>query len=408
MENFKIYSDKKEITRIYDINDENLSTNLQQIVNATIVFDNPYHMGNILSNSGLNIEEMLKIINNNNNYLLVITNSKTKISEIKQLIIEGLENKPIFLSFKEYFKCKESGSDVYSRPKIEFHPYKLTDGQCLMFEKYPPPKNIEWRNYINEEYNNFYNVVYPKYIGKIIDPALYGEKETDFNPGMETIVRLNGCSELLKDAPKIKTILKYIISNDSSRHMIYTNTDSYYGIDLLSAILNFNTENFSKDVKDNYKIEHICIRITDSNDEVVNKLNLFNTEKNSDGTYKYKVLIVNKDFPYYLNNGSLSYINDITNYHILDVNLFEAYDILYKLYKLIHQKLYNLCSDFTLHLYYGINRDGSDTLEKIAISKMYEELKDNYTFYQERWESGYLIEVDDLNGNNNKFCVKVE
>jgi hypothetical protein len=78
-----------------------------------------------------------------------------------------------------------------------------------------------------------------------------------------------------------------------------------------------------------------------------------------------------------------------------------AYAILFKLYKI--DNIQNpktedfACANFTMHLYYGLNKDNSPSFEKINIASMYKELKENFEFYQNRWESGYSVKVGDLN-----------
>jgi hypothetical protein len=393
---------------IYDYTDENFA-NLTTLVNSTITIDNPSlfittlegYFQNMQSSKDFkdDLKNLIIQINNNNNYLILITNSKTSVEDIENFIFNDgdIQNKPFFFSFDEYFISCEDKNDTNKKaialPNIEFHPYKLTSLQCAKFKllaDFPPNKDKpDWREY-NFEETKYYNIVYPENVQRLIE-------KNDENITIENIVKIYGNDIIYSNTPKIKSMMNEVILKNidkSHRHVIFTNVDSYFGTSLISNILTLRDK----------PIEHIIIdNNVDSMEDKIAKIDIFNTEVDEDsGNLKYKVLITNSNIlNYYNNKDDLKYIDQVNHYHILDQDFTTAYEILHKLYKINNFNTALSHCGFNLHLYYGVV-PGNETFEKKNVQSFYNFLRSNYIFYENRWRNGnFLI----LNSTDNETLL---
>lgn len=175
------------------------------------------------------------------------------------------------------------------------------------------------------------NILYPFEIQSIFE----NNQEV---PDFYSLVRVLGYKVLFQNSPKFlelyDTISLNLRSNEGvkQRHIIHTGFNDYFGGKILKVLFDSVGEN---------PIKTLYISNEYSSQYKLDLIRKFNDETEDDGTYKYQVLIINNIPPIRPTN--------VNHFHILDVDLREAYEMVGEIFKYTN---YNLNYNIELTVYF--------------------------------------------------------
>lgn len=407
--------------------------NLKSIVKGLIIIDDAVDFYE--SMEGKDLKDLYRKINDNNTYLILLCDSKVEVEQLRKIVYNN-EGKKIFESSPIFFSISDTGKKL-KFPVINnntFHPVVITDFQLKKINGMSISDRISR--------NDFLNIAYPYEIESYISEKTGAGEENNFDFFKE-IIDIFGIDKFLKYCPKIKKIFEVVNANidveNSPKHVIYVNTENgYFGMFLLYYL--FIRKSYDGEKNQNNGIIPICIYKDDEDDVKIESLKTFNDqfyppqEKGDRDDLKYNVLITNTELPelYKYEDeetrdktiGIISAKN-IDHYHILnltdysrqelidlkpeqigylDINMKK--DCINNIKKLFKDENYDDNNvKLNVHFYYntarysyeydklfGKDKNGVKILkEDLAFKEFYQELLDNYKFYNLRWQNGYKI-----------------
>lgn len=376
---------------------------ISSVVNAVIVIDDiasfilEIENLNTQGNFQAKLKETYELINDNNNYLIILLNSKVSIEQVEQVILQDTPNRPLFLTFKDYFDCTPTGNGI-SFPKFNFHPIKLNvNSEHYLFLEAKKNKNVSllkfdcnqsgvWNDDIDEL--KYFNIVYPNEIRKLVEKDDNAKEDL---PKIGNLLDIFGYKKFLANGEKIRKLVDNVLTYRNQRHLIFTKVDPNYGFNVIRDVLIDVLE-----PKDDPVEKVLAVNDFLNSEDKTSIVNKFNNKKYSSGEYQYKVLITNT----YIYNQSMkegdspiTHLKDIDHFHIIDTGLETAYHILYDLYKLYNYT--NGVKDLNVHLYYNVTSDGKKNIEQCRFERYYKEkFYENVAFYFERCENGYKVEYE--------------
>jgi len=353
------------------------------------------------------------IINENNNYLLMITDFRTDVKDVKFITLDTKEfNSPLYLTFPQFFSCKKD-MKIYKVPKFVYHPVKLTKLQEMYLKDNAKSieldKDIPINLFINsDEFNKFikeqqpiFNILYPKRIQDLISQSPYDI------PPVEEVVSYYGIDKLLENAPKLRSLYDNIKRKNDERHLIYINTRYWFedvddteivtklknfGFDLIKYLF-INPSPGSKNVEYNVFNEDTTsnflyiseLQDLETRSAIIQKFN----EKDIDGKYKFKILLTDA---YIDSSFGNEMVKDVKNLHMIDCIDFKDIGefIIDSLFKLNNYMDMNY--ELNVHVYYSLDSFNKNTIEYDITNYFIKKLDDRFAFLRKRCEKGYEIE----------------
>ena len=435
--------DKELRERIVIYDYENIEQ-LKELSRAIIIIDNIKFFNDRITSRG-NAISLYRDININNNYLIITTDDTAMPEDFSKIVIEDTEiiNRPIFLSFKNYF---ERSNKTFNFPKINnktLHPLKLNP-----LQKYSLKNNIDKSK---EIINNILTNAYEKEAESFIVKNQIKIKEGDDVkiPNLDDLYDFMGITEvkgqiqkqipvILKGSPKFIRLFDCIyedfITQNNKKHLIYVNTENdYYGISLLYTVLLREITRIKEAQPDtSYDTSYDCVLCSYENDsrlkvdlnpqndedmikinEKINLIKLFNLNYNeeiSDNPIETNfVFITNGNLPEFMNdNGTnIEFLKGITDFHIITMNdendSSVCMDLISKLFK---RENYKDEPSLDVHLYYiSESKTMLEIFPEIIqdfnnFSKFMDKLREKYEFFFYRWDKGLKLSFNTANGLN--------
>jgi hypothetical protein len=385
--------------------------NIKSIVKGLIIIDDAVDFyESIKEKSTAEIIELYRTVNDNNTYLILLSDSKVTVEQMKKILYgdesksaDLFTSKPIFFTLANVYKDLEF-------PKIDnksFHPVVISEVQLENIKN--EPENI----------SNSYNICYPYDVKQYIDKKTAALEEID----LSELIALFGIKNIFKYGPKIKKLndtLHEIAKNGiNEKHVIYVNTqDPYYGLTLIYDLLSKKSDIFrplwiDKDENEEDKNEKIYAfnnaKATDENTGEVTSEDQFN------------VLIINCELPQIIEENADGYpINVITaknigHYHIVNIEegttqKEECINNIKKIFKDVNYDPPR--AELRIHFYYNTSKyipkfndqfEDKSPSDKIKIykedydfKKFYNEFIENFNFYVYRLRNGFEINPSDL------------
>ncbi len=413
---------------------DNLKTLSDTFRNGVKVFDEDGNFifdedGNFIFDKDLDAEELYYNISNNNNYLIVTTDSNATLEDYKNVMYgpkgkfskENDINEPIFLSFSNYFTIQNDGKKTFNYPIIDnntLHPFKITPLQKLKIT------NFSFRD---EKFciNDYYNITYPGNMEELIKYKIINKVDENELPNLNTVFDFFGIKKILENAPKIKRLYDEICKYGDERHLIYVNTkNEEYGITLLINIFNYlNTESspihkciinseFMFDPERNlsgYGIQYLDSEFIEN--YKIKMKNFNNATSVNDDTKKiYNVFITNTFLPEIPNddNNDIEFLKDIKHFHIL--NCYKDGDLSDKdvckdlIRKLFRKDNYGTTPELKVHLYYATPQEEYNIGKFAVVSydddfngfkKLQEDLRKQYETYSYIWQNGLKVSFEE-------------
>lgn len=347
------YINKEKNTDVISYDTLDLSL-LSGVHNSLIAFDNIHFLNEFALLEGKEGFDVIEYLKSNGNWILVFGDQKTSPREMQK--------------FSELYKAhfwNDKFADLGQNIKICLHKTKMTEIQQRRYnfsENYwyetkgiKPNKNT-WKKDILPNLKRLCNIVYPTEIQTLIEKASSNPKD-EFKPSsIEEILETYGIPKILENSPKFQLLLDKIILRRNRRHVIYTSFSNYFGTGILSGLLK------------KLQINHAVIDYDQS--EELNNINMkkFNSLENCN------VLVMNTVFK----EDPLN----VDNYHIIDSNLLEAYEKVFRIYK--YKNYDNKQSSPHLHIemYCTSKIDG-----KSFDDETFEEFYPYVTIQQKFWDS---------------------
>jgi hypothetical protein len=347
------------------------------------------------------LNKFYKEVNDNNNYIIILTNYKTEESTIKNAIGD-FENKPLSFGVETGQVIKDkNGSIKLLSPVYEACPVKASKFQDEFIKKI---LNARETNYLNEidlkwsqenedivDLRKYYNVCYKYDIKNYLD--MYRENQND---AMQNLVDIFGLKGVLENAPKIQKLYDNICmnckkdNNATKRHVIFTAVDSNYGAKLIEAI--FNKKFINGEGKEINSIPNLSVYVPKKEDDygydsetIQNIITNFNEERTDDGlNYKYNVLIINGYIPFPIRN--------VDEIHILDTDLNGAYDLVNNIFKIDNYDDRNY-QQYKVKLYYTLDFNGKITIDYEVMNIFTIHCQKNLNYLQSLWDSSFKLKL---------------
>ena len=398
-----ITNDKKEFIRVITYEDY---ANLMQFGGSVIVFDSAFELYDLFRspNSNENLSDTIEeffgnMMRRNNKIMAIFDEDITAISteNDKESTRYYLTRTMIYNDYAEIIGSPpllltcDFDNNVCNKYKMyKFRSY-MSDDQKAKVLSLNPPLNFgaldEWKFVVEGFLDNADQATVPKIIGysNIVYPfniqTLIDNNQLDQIPPVESLVRVVGYKDLLKNAPKISQLLDFVNQHIEQRHIIYTAYPGINGAELLKAL--FDNLDEGKQVKTN------CINIDPLLSDQ-DKYNLLQEWNVSDGNnYQHRVLIIGSPL--------LARPRQTDHYHILDFNLGEAFEQIDAIFK--NDNYVNSNTDLTVHLHYSTYKDSTGdalSLNADVVDQLCEEVAKSWKSKQYYAANGY--KVADSNG----------
>ena len=292
----------------YDILD---LAELSRIDKSLIVFDNISFLkefGILEGREGFKIIEYLK---SRKNWVLVFGTQKTPPIELQEFsdLFEAHFWNDKFADLGQKIKLCLNKSKMSS---LQERRYNFSEEYWYETKKIKPNKNV-WKKDILPNLKKLCNIVYHTEIQTLIEKSSGNSKNSFTPPVIDELIKTYGIPNILENSPKFQNLLDKVILHRGKRQVIYTAFSNYFGTGIISGLLKATD------------IPHLVIDY-DQSDEL-NKINMkaFNTSKD------INVLVINTVF----DKDPLN----IEKYHILDSNLPEAYEKIFRIYKYKNYKI---------------------------------------------------------------------
>jgi hypothetical protein len=298
----RIGSDKNIEFISYDFLELN---ELSKVEKSVIAFDNISFLKEFVQIEGREGFKVIEYLKSNDNWVLVFGTQKTNPYELKE--------------FSELYAAhfwNDKFADLGQNIKICLNKTKMTSHQERRYNyseqywyetrKIKPNKNV-WKKDILPNLKRLCNIVYPTEIQTLIEKASKESKSEIKPPSIDDLIQTYGLPTLLENSPKFQNLLDKVILHRKKRQVIYTSFSNYFGTGIISGLLKA------------IEIPHLVIDYDQSDD--LNKINM----KAFNSSDEFKILIINTVFDQEPLN--------IEKYHIIDSNLPEAYEKIFRIYK---------------------------------------------------------------------------
>jgi hypothetical protein len=331
-----------------------------------------------------NLKNFYATINNNNNYIILITEFNCDYDTLNNIIPTPdnkiFVNKPFFLTIGDKIKL----------PTFEFHPVKLTQQQKDKIGDHLNDKEITDENF---ELLKYFNITFPSKINELIKSIL-SDPDNNNPLNISELFRIFKISDLLQYGPKYRKLYENLCKNHSDRHVILCKDEEYYGSDFINQLI----LNFDKDDTIDLKPIHIYNSLQEG--YITNLTQEFNTK--NDTEYFHKVLITTTEIPSYFEDEEMIKIisaKDVKHFHILEPDFVKVKNMINTLFS---KNNYTNNIDIKIHLYYSYTEKNNKNLDQNIYETFYHKLRKTYLFYEERFESGYKLKFDQ---SQNAFIV---
>jgi hypothetical protein len=346
---------------------------LLRVKNSVITFDNLSHLKEFGLLEGREGFEIVQYLKDHGNWILVLGDQKTHPKELQE--------------FSELYSAhfwNDKFADLGQHIKICLNKCKMTEKQKRRYDfsenfwyntkKIIPNKYI-WKKDTLDNLKRLCNIVYPPEIQTLIESC--NENKAIKPPEINKMIETFGIPKIIEDAPKLQALMDKIIFHRMKRHVIYTSFSNYFGTGIIAGILN--------------EIGIPTLIVDYDQDEETNKehLRLFNK------CDKYNVLVINKVFT----EDPL----DIDKYHIMDNNLPEAYEKIFKIYKYKNYKLnFREIPSLHIEMYCTSKQDG-----KSIDDETFDEFYPYVTMQQKFWDSVKESSLDIVPNDEHRFSTVI-
>lgn len=398
---------KKELIRVITYEDY---ANLVQFGGSIIVFDSACELYNLfeLPNGDPNLDDTIgdffeNMIRRNNKLMAIFDEDITAVKEARNENYKRhyLPRPTVYQEYSRIFgssplllTCDFDNNVCKKYNMTKFRSYMSNDQRAKVLSL-NPPLNFgaldEWKFNVENFLGDVDQAIVPKIIGysNIVYPfniqTLIDNNQLDQIPPVDSLVRVVGYKDLLKNAPKISQLLDFVNQHIDQRHIIYTAYPGINGAELLKAL--FDNLDEGKLIKTN------CINIDPlfSDQDKYNLIEEWNA--NVGNNYEHRVLIIGSPL--------VARPKQTDHYHILDFNLGEAFEQISEMFK--NDNYVDNATDLSVHLHYSTYKDSTgDALSVNAdvVDQLCEEVSKSWKAKQYYAASGY--KVADSNG---KFLI---
>ena len=346
---------------------------LLRVKNSVISFDNISHLQEFALLEGREGFEVIEYLKDKGNWILVFGDQKTHPNELN-----------LFSELYSAHFWNDRFADLGQNIKLCLNKCKMTEKQQrryefsenywikqkgLTFDKYT------WKKDMYPNLKKLCNIVYPVEIQTLIESCSKNKSITP--PPIDKMIETFGIPKIIEDSPKLQLLMDKIIFHRIKRHIVYTSFSNYFGTGIIAGLLN--------------EVGIPTLTIDYDQDEEINKENfrLFNK------CDRYNVLVINKVF-------TENPIN-VDKYHIMDNNLPEAYEKIYKIYKYKNYKL-NFREIPSLHveMYCTSKQDG-----KSIDDETFDEFYPYVTMQQKFWDSVKESSLNIVSNDEHRFSAVI-
>jgi hypothetical protein len=367
------YTNKEKNIEVisYDTLDLSLLTRVER---SLIAFDNISFLQEFALLEGQEGFKIIEYLKANGNWILVFGTQKTIPQEMQK--------------FSELYTAhfwNDKFADLGQNIKICLHKTKMTETQQRRYnfsEEYwyntkgiKPNKHI-WKKDILPNLKRLCNIVYPTEIQTLIEKASSNPKDEFKPPKIEDLLDTYGIPRILENCPKFQLLLDKIILRRDRKHVVYTAFSNYFGTGIISGLLK------------ELEIKHAVIDYDQSEELNTINMKMFNNSEDC------KVLVMNTVFK----EDPLN----VDNYHIVDSNLPEAYEKIFRIYKYKNYNIVRTSPHLHVEMYCTSKMDG-----KSFDDETFDEFYPYVTIQQKFWDSVKESSLNIIPNSDHRLSVVI-